>query len=138
MSFPDLDTSDELFVFTKQVGEFMKDDTKVFMILASMKDESKVMIGEFSIVCDFPEVFLDDINELLMEREIEFTIDLVHSTSLVSMDPYRIYASKLCELKKRMEDPFEKKFALLSVSPLDASMLLVKKKDSSMRLCVDY
>lgn len=31
MSFQEFDTSDELFVSAKQVGEFMKDETEVFM-----------------------------------------------------------------------------------------------------------
>lgn len=31
----------------------MKDEAEVFMILAYMKTESKVMIGELHVVCDF-------------------------------------------------------------------------------------
>lgn len=41
MSFLEFDASDEFFMSTKQVGEFMKDEAEVFMILASMKIERK-------------------------------------------------------------------------------------------------
>lgn len=138
VSFLEFDASDELFVCAKKMDEFMKDEAGVFMILASMKVESKFVIGELHVVCDFSEVFPDDINDLSSEREVEFAIDLVSDTSLVSMTPYRIFASGLSELKKKLEDFFEKKFVRPSVSSWGTSVLLVKKKDCNMRFCVDY
>ncbi|MCI94364.1 retrotransposon protein, partial [Trifolium medium] len=47
-------------------------------------------------------------------------------------------ASELNELKKQLEELFEKRFIRPSVSPWGAPVLLVKKKDGSMRLCIDY
>ncbi|MCI92079.1 retrotransposon protein, partial [Trifolium medium] len=47
-------------------------------------------------------------------------------------------ASELNELKKQLEELLEKRFVRLSVSPWGAPILLVKKKDGSMRLCIDY
>ncbi|XP_050909886.1 uncharacterized protein LOC127123730 [Lathyrus oleraceus] len=75
--FPEFDTSDELFVSVKKMDDFMKGDSKVFMILASMKAESKATIGELPVVCNFPKVFPDDIREFPSECRVEFTIDLV-------------------------------------------------------------
>ena len=54
------------------------------------------------------------------------------------MAPYRMSASELTELKKQLEELLEKKFVRPSVSLWGAPVLLVKKKDGSMRLCVDY
>lgn len=102
MSFPEFDASDELFLSSKQVDEFVKDDVAVYMILASMKVESKVVIGELPVVCDFPEVFPDDISDFLSEHGVEFTIDLIPGTSPVSMAPYRMFASDLSRLKKQL------------------------------------
>jgi len=47
-------------------------------------------------------------------------------------------SSELGELKKQLEELLEKQFIRPSVSPWGAPVLLVKKKDGSMRLCVDY
>lgn len=54
------------------------------------------------------------------------------------MTPYKMSTFELCELKKQLEDLLEKNFVRTSVSPWDAPMLLVKKKDDSMRLCVEH
>ena len=45
---------------------------------------------------------------------------------------------ELAELKKKLEEFLEKQFVRPSVSPMGAPVLLVKKKDRTMRLCVDY
>ncbi|MCI19658.1 RNA-directed DNA polymerase (Reverse transcriptase), partial [Trifolium medium] len=79
-----------------------------------------------------------DVSDLPPEREVEFTIELVPGTSPISMAPYQMSASELKELKKQLEELLEKKFIRPSVSPWEAPVLLVKKKDGSMRLCVDY
>jgi hypothetical protein len=63
---------------------------------------------------------------------------LVPRTSPISIAPYRMSASELGELKKQLEELLEKLFISLSVSPWGAPVLLVKKKDGNMRLCVDY
>ncbi|MCI73272.1 RNA-directed DNA polymerase (Reverse transcriptase), partial [Trifolium medium] len=54
------------------------------------------------------------------------------------MAPYRMSASELNELQKQLEELLEKIFVRPSVSPWGAPVLLVKKKDESMRLCIDY
>lgn len=56
-------------------------------------------------------MFPDDINDFMPERGVEFTIDLVPSTtSPLSMFPYWTSALELSELKKQLEDLLEKKF----------------------------
>lgn len=59
------------------------------------------MITYLHVMCEFLKVFINDISDLPSEREIEFVIDLVPATSFVSMDSYRMSASKLSELKKQ-------------------------------------
>ena len=108
------------------------------MMVASLKESSEKGIGDLPVVQEFPEVFPENITELLPEREVEFAIDLVPGTSPISIAPYRMSASKLGELKKQFEELLDKQFIRPSVSPWGAPMLLVKKKDGSMRLCVDY
>lgn len=83
-------------------------------------------------------MFPEDISDFPSEPEVKFAIDLVPVSSLVSMAPYRMSASELGELKKQLEELLKKKFIHPSVLPWGAPMLLVKKNDCSMRLCVDF
>ena len=86
----------------------------------------------------FPEVFPDEINDLPLECKVKFGIDLVPSTSHVLMAQYWMFISELSELKKQLEDLLEKNLVRPNISPWGVLVLLVKKKDGSMRLCVDY
>ena len=44
----------------------------------------------------------------------------------------------MAELKKQLEELVEKGFIRPSSSPWGAPVLFVKKKDESLRLCIDY
>jgi len=46
--------------------------------------------------------------------------------------------AELKELKLQLQDLLERGFIHLSESPWGAPVLFVKKKDGSLRLCVDY
>lgn len=107
-------------------------------MFASLRGGSKRKITNLRVVYEFLEMFPDDISDLSPEREVEFAIHLVPGTSPILMAAYTMSASELNDLKKRLEDLLEKKFVRLSVSLWGAPMLLVKNKDCSMRLCVDY
>ncbi|XP_050896304.1 uncharacterized protein LOC127103052 [Lathyrus oleraceus] len=122
----------------KQLKEFIEEDTLVFLLMASLSVESQAIIADLPVVCNFPEVFPDEIPSAPPEREVEFTIDLVPGTRPIFMAPYRMSTSELAELKSQLEDLLERKFVRPTVSPWGAPVLLVKKKDGSMRLCIDY
>jgi len=90
------------------------------------------------VVHEFGDVFSDEVPGLPPHREMEFSIDLVPGTSLVSMAPYRMAPAELVELKKQIKELIEKQFIRPNTSPWGAPVLLVKKKDGSSSLCVDY
>jgi hypothetical protein len=125
-------------VTTKQLKRLALEGNQLFSLMASLSIENQAVIDKLPVVCEFPEVFPDEIPDVPPEREVEFSIDLVPGTKPVSMAPYRMSASELAELKKQLEDLLDKKFVRPSVSPWGAPVLLVKKKDGSMRLCIDY
>ena len=116
----------------------MQEEAQMFSLMALLSVDTQAIIEELQVVCEFPEVFPDGILDVPLERELEFAIDLVPGTRPVSMEPYRMSASEFSELKKQLEGLLENKFVRPSVSPWGAPVLLVKKKDGSMRLCVDY
>ncbi|GAU43227.1 hypothetical protein TSUD_241170 [Trifolium subterraneum] len=122
----------------EEVKESLNDHGELFMVFGSLKLEGGAKLNEIPVVSEFSDVFPEDISDLPPEREVEFSIDLVPGTSPISMAPYRMSASELNELKKELEKLLEKKFIRPSVSPWGAPVLLVKKKEGSMRLCIDY
>ena len=76
-------------------------------------------IEDIAVVNEFPDVFPDKLLGLSSDREIEFAIDLAPRVELVSKAPYRMA-------------PVEMKVSVGS------NYLFMKKKDGSMRLCIDY
>ena len=116
----------------------LQEDAQVYMILSNLATKTKVSMGDLPVVKEFPEVFLVDISSLPPGREIEFSIDLVHGAGPTSITPYRMFPIELAKLKKHLEELLEKRFVRPNVSPWGAPVLLVKKKDGTMRLCVDY
>ncbi|GKG16515.1 hypothetical protein Tco_0361472 [Tanacetum coccineum] len=93
---------------------------------------------EIVMVIYFPEVFLDDLSGLPPIQEIKFQIELTHGAMPVAKYPYRLAPSELEELSGQLEELQGKGFIQPSSSPWGASVLFVKKKDGSLRMCIDY
>uniref|UniRef100_A0A2N9F3Y9 RNA-directed DNA polymerase n=1 Tax=Fagus sylvatica TaxID=28930 RepID=A0A2N9F3Y9_FAGSY len=108
--------------------------------LASVVDLQKkeLEIEDIPVVREFPDVFPEDLPGLPPDREVEFSIDLVPGTAPISKAPYRMAPAELKELKEQLEELLDKGFIRPSASPWGAPVLFVKKKDGSMRLCIDY
>ncbi|GJV70014.1 reverse transcriptase domain-containing protein [Tanacetum coccineum] len=99
-------------------------------------DEKK--LDDIRVIQDFPEVFPDDLLGFPLVREIEFCIDLIPGAPLVIRSPYRLAPSEMLELSNQLKELQEKGFIRPSHSPWGAPVLFVKKKDGSMRMCIDY
>ena len=99
---------------------------------------SKMGLEDVPIVRDFPDVFLDDLPGLPPEREIDFPINLVPGTALISLPPYRMAPAELKELKTQLQELVDRGFIRPSISPWGAPVLFVKKRDDTWRLCIDY
>jgi hypothetical protein len=95
-------------------------------------------IEEIPVVQEFSDVFLEDLQGLPPDREIEFCIELTHGAAPVSKAPYRMAPAELKELKEQLQELLDKGFIRPSVSPWGAPVLFVKKKDGTMRMCIDY
>ena len=93
---------------------------------------------DIPIVCDYPNVFLGELPRLPPRREIEFAIDVVLGAASESITPYRMVPMELKDLKLQLQELLEKGFIRPSVSPWGAPVLFVKKRDGTLRLCVDY
>ena len=54
------------------------------------------------------------------------------------MTPHRMALVELKELKVQIQELLDKGFIILSTSPWGAPVLFEKKKDKTLRLCIDY
>jgi len=52
------------------------------------------------MVCEFPNVFLEDLPVLPPDRDVEFSIELELDTAPISRRPYRMALKELVEMKK--------------------------------------
>jgi hypothetical protein len=95
-------------------------------------------IQDIPVVCEFPNVFLEDLPGLPPERDVEFVIELKPGTTPISRRSYRMPPNELAELKIKLQDLLEKGFIWPSSSPWGCPAIFVKKKDQTLRMCVDY
>ena len=82
--------------------------------------------------------FLDELPRLPPQRAIDFGIELHPGTLPISMTPHRMTPVKLQELRVQLQELLDKGFIRPSTSPWGASVLFAKKKDKTLRLCIDY
>ena len=99
---------------------------------------SEARLEDIPVVCEYPVVFPDDLPGMPPDRDIEFAIELQPGTAPISKRPYRMPPAELAEMKTQLHDLLEKGFIRPSTSPWGCPILLVKKKDDSLRMCVDY
>nr|GFB88322.1 putative reverse transcriptase domain-containing protein [Tanacetum cinerariifolium] len=95
-------------------------------------------IHDQPIVSEFPDVFPDELPGIPPVHEVEFSIELIPGAEPISKAPYRMAPIEQKELKDQLQELLERGFIRPSVSPWGAPVLFVKKKEGSMRLCIDY
>jgi hypothetical protein len=95
-------------------------------------------IQDIPVVCEFLDVVPEDLPGLPLERDVEFVIELKPDTAPISRRSYRMPPNELAELKTQLQDLLEKGFIRPSSSPWGCPAIFVKKKDQTLRMCVDY
>ncbi|CAA0825696.1 Uncharacterized mitochondrial protein AtMg00860, partial [Striga hermonthica] len=108
--------------------------------LVSLVDDSQKARSphDVPIVREFVDVFPDEFPGGPPNRQVEFSIDLIPGASPVSKAPYGMAPKELQELKTQIQELLRLSFIRPSVSPWGAPVLFVKKKDGSIRMCIDY
>jgi hypothetical protein len=95
-------------------------------------------IWDIPVVCEFLDVFPEDLPGLPPERDMEFVIELKPGTAPISRRSYRMPPNELAELKMQLQDLLEKGFIRPSSSPWGCPAIFNKKKDQTLRMCMDY
>jgi hypothetical protein len=95
-------------------------------------------IADIPVVCEFPDVFPDDLPELPPDHDVEFKIELLPITTPISRRPYRMPPNELAELKVQLNELLKKGLIRPSSSPWGCPAIFVKMKDQSLWMYVDY
>ena len=106
-------------------------------VAALKTTSSEITISQILTVRDFEDVF-QNISGLPPPWEIDFCIELAPGTAPISKAPYRMALTEMLELKKQVQELEDLGFIRPSTSPWGAPVLFVKKKDGTLRLCIDY
>ena len=90
------------------------------------------------MVYEYKDVFSDELPELPPHRDIDFIIELHPGTSPISMTPHRMAPTELQKLKVPLQELLDRGFIRPSTSPWGSPVLFAKKRDKTLRLCIDY
>jgi hypothetical protein len=92
---------------------------------------------DHEVLKEFKDVF-QEVPELPLRKDIDFSINLMPETTPVSKAPYRMSVPELKELQLQLEEILKKGYIHPSVSPWGALVLFMKKKYGTLRICIDF
>ncbi|WVZ57864.1 hypothetical protein U9M48_008199 [Paspalum notatum var. saurae] len=90
------------------------------------------------VVCEYPDVFPDELPCMPPDREVEFLIELLPGTAPIAKRQYRVAPKEQELIKENIDELLGKGFIRPSSSPWAFPVLFVDKKDGTRRMCVDY
>jgi hypothetical protein len=95
-------------------------------------------LEKIPVVCEYADILPNKLPGMPPDQDIEFTIELQPGTAPISKRLYRMPLAELAELKKQLQELLNKGFIQPRTSTWGCPTLFVKKKDESLRLCIDY
>jgi hypothetical protein len=96
------------------------------------KSVSGMNLDQVSVVCEYPNVFPEELPGMPPDRDIEFVIELIPETAPIAQRPYRMNPQELEELKKQLADMLSKGLIRPSASPWGSLVLFVDKRDGTI------
>ena len=121
-----------------QARRFMRKGYETFFAVILESKRGQVYVEKIPIVREFPDVFPEELSGIPLEREVDLAIEIVPRTVPMSKAPYRMAPTELKELKTQLQELLDTGFIRPSVSTWGAPVLFVKKKDGTLRMCIDY
>nr|GEX63572.1 hypothetical protein [Tanacetum cinerariifolium] len=118
--------------------KYIKRGSQLFIAQVMEKELAMKQLQDVPVICNFLEVFPDDLPGLPLPRQVEFKIELIPDAVAIARAPYRLAPSELKDLSYQLKELSKKGFIRPSSSPWGALVLFVKKKDGSFRMCIDY
>jgi hypothetical protein len=72
------------------------------------KSISVLTLDQVPVVCEYPDVFPEELPGMPPDRDIEFVIELILGTTPIAQRPYRMNPQELEELTKQLADMLSK------------------------------
>jgi hypothetical protein len=85
-------------------------------------------LDEIPVVCEYPDVFPDELPGMPPDRDVEFVIELQPGTAPISKRPYCMPPKELAELKNQLQELLDKGYIRPSSSSWGCPALFVKRK----------
>ena len=104
----------------------------------TLEDDERSDLDLPRVVSKYVDVFPDELPGLPPRRVVDFGIELHPGALPISMTPHRMASVELQELRVQLQELLDKGFIRPSTSPWGAPVLFTKKKDKTLRLCIDY
>ncbi|XP_050914705.1 uncharacterized protein LOC127129595 [Lathyrus oleraceus] len=89
---------------TVHMVNFLFENEKSALLVLTKESSDNLSVTQILVVCEFSEVFPEDVTSLPPEREVKFSIDLIPRTTPISVSPYRMAPLELRELKNQLEE----------------------------------
>jgi Reverse transcriptase (RNA-dependent DNA polymerase)/RNase H-like domain found in reverse transcriptase/Retroviral aspartyl protease len=125
--------------FKREVAKGEQVYLVVIQVPDSGDDKASINSDASNIISEYKDVFPDELlNSLPPVRGIDHRIELEPGQTPPTKPTYRMSQPEMDELKKQLVELLDKGYVRESKSPYGAPVLFVKKKDGSMRMCVDY
>ena len=108
-----------------------------WLAILTLEDEVRPDLDLPRVVCEYVDVFPDELPGLPPHRDVDFGIELHPGTTPISMTSHRMAPVELQELRVQLQELLDKGFIRPSTSPWGASVLGAKEKDKTLQLCID-
>ena len=98
----------------------------------TLEDDVRPDLDLPRVVCEYEDIFSDELPGLPPQRVVNFGIELHPSTSPISMTPHKMEPIELQELRVQLYKLLDKGFIIPSTSPWGAPVMFSKKKDKTL------
>ena len=128
----------------KQFARHLRRGAELYMTLLTLDDDDDNQAVEAGaavdkLVSEYPDVFAADLPAgVPPDRGMPHVIKLKPGAEAPNKATYKMSPLELDNLRQQLDELLAHKFIQPSSSPYGAPVLFVKKKDGSLRFCVDY
>jgi hypothetical protein len=125
-------------ISTMQLKKFYRKGYQLFASHLEEATEDKVSNIEDQAVLKYFEDVFQEVPGLSSKRDIDFFVNRMPRVAPISKSPYIMSTPELKEMQFQLEELLKKGYICPSVSPWGALVLFMKKKDGTLRLCIDF